>query len=673
MKRIGNASARIFLGGFLGLFATTVLAQTTPIKPATIIQDGAIIPPGGTSDDTAALQAAINAAAGTGSMVLLRAGTTYKLATVTNGCAITIGNSSVAIHGVPLSTQIDLVTTTPGASAFCIPGTESAEISALDIEGLVFTQQNVDPTSSAISGTWFGDSQLRDIRVYGNNTAGIGFNFSNYSDVTLDHVWAEDMLTACFAIAGSSAQIAADFHLTGYSRCDYGLNGLLVGDYVGGVYSNGTSWYQQFGAGILQTTTDTGSGNNSVHLVDNDFDSIGQNIPAWAPSTSYALGNFLEDSNGNIQRVSTAGTGGASAPSWSTTPGGTTADGSAVLTMVEAASRCLDFYYITDIMISAANRFGYCNNGSILIQGGALVNISAGNVVHSGGTTAIQLGAVSGSTPTLIGGLVAAMNIDYGHYGVTEGEGSGDFNLCCSLFTNQTSFGLNLSSIVCTSSLPANSASADLFDSRHSNGPIGWGNNNDEPNGCWRVGPNSGFSTATNATGVLDHNEALYTVTAPATIAPTAAVSCFGTGIGSQTVPPSQLVPGSKLRLRCSGIFSTGASNTATVTAAIDWGGSPVVTDTSATLQSSASNVPLWIEEECTFYTTSNGATQGTMQCTGGLYYVTSAGSLAVVPLNTTSAQSVTTSAAEKFDATLAFSASGPSATITTGDIRTIN
>lgn len=60
---------------------------------------------------------------------------------------------------------------------------------------------------------------------------------------------------------------------------------------------------------------------------------IGTTNPAWASSSAKVVGNLIVDSNGNIQRCTTAGTTGASAPAWATTLNSTTNDGTAVWTL----------------------------------------------------------------------------------------------------------------------------------------------------------------------------------------------------------------------------------------------------------------------------------------------------------------------------------------------------
>jgi hypothetical protein len=61
---------------------------------------------------------------------------------------------------------------------------------------------------------------------------------------------------------------------------------------------------------------------------------VGSANSAWTASHGYSVGNLIVDSNGNIQRCTTAGTSGSSAPTWKTTLDQTTTDNSAVWTLV---------------------------------------------------------------------------------------------------------------------------------------------------------------------------------------------------------------------------------------------------------------------------------------------------------------------------------------------------
>jgi hypothetical protein len=61
---------------------------------------------------------------------------------------------------------------------------------------------------------------------------------------------------------------------------------------------------------------------------------VGTANPAWNALTAWVVGNLIVDGTGNLQRCTTAGTSAASVPAWATTIGATTADGTAVWTLV---------------------------------------------------------------------------------------------------------------------------------------------------------------------------------------------------------------------------------------------------------------------------------------------------------------------------------------------------
>ena len=61
---------------------------------------------------------------------------------------------------------------------------------------------------------------------------------------------------------------------------------------------------------------------------------LGTTNPAWSASVARAVGAIIVDSNGNLERCSTAGTSGTGTPTWSTSLNATTTDGSAVWTLI---------------------------------------------------------------------------------------------------------------------------------------------------------------------------------------------------------------------------------------------------------------------------------------------------------------------------------------------------
>jgi hypothetical protein len=65
---------------------------------------------------------------------------------------------------------------------------------------------------------------------------------------------------------------------------------------------------------------------------------VGGSSLSWQPSTYYSLPGVLLDSNGNLQKVTTAGKTAGAAPTWHTTVGSTTTSGTAVFTLIELAA-----------------------------------------------------------------------------------------------------------------------------------------------------------------------------------------------------------------------------------------------------------------------------------------------------------------------------------------------
>jgi hypothetical protein len=61
---------------------------------------------------------------------------------------------------------------------------------------------------------------------------------------------------------------------------------------------------------------------------------VGTTNPQWSGSVARTLGATIIDANGNVQRCTTAGTSGSSGPTWATALNATTADASAVWTLV---------------------------------------------------------------------------------------------------------------------------------------------------------------------------------------------------------------------------------------------------------------------------------------------------------------------------------------------------
>jgi hypothetical protein len=65
---------------------------------------------------------------------------------------------------------------------------------------------------------------------------------------------------------------------------------------------------------------------------------INSSRTAWQANTVYSIAQVTVDTNGNLQQITTAGKSGSAAPSWNTTPSGTTTDGTAIWTYIQTAA-----------------------------------------------------------------------------------------------------------------------------------------------------------------------------------------------------------------------------------------------------------------------------------------------------------------------------------------------
>lgn len=99
---------------------------------------------------------------------------------------------------------------------------------------------------------------------------------------------------------------------------------------LNGTTNDGTAQWRNKGSelenwGIAAPTTEV------------DLDVSGS-ASSWQPNTFYSNSLVIIDSNGNLQKITTAGKSGATAPTWAVSVGGTTTDGTVLWTMIQTAA-----------------------------------------------------------------------------------------------------------------------------------------------------------------------------------------------------------------------------------------------------------------------------------------------------------------------------------------------
>lgn len=83
----------------------------------------------------------------------------------------------------------------------------------------------------------------------------------------------------------------------------------------------------------------------------------GSLFPAWSSSQAFAIGAEILDSNGNLQRVTVAGTSGTMPPTWNTTIGATTTDGTVTWDLVSPTRLLVDLADTMSVTLNANPAF----------------------------------------------------------------------------------------------------------------------------------------------------------------------------------------------------------------------------------------------------------------------------------------------------------------------------
>ena len=137
-------------------------------------------------------------------------------------------------------------------------------------------------------------------------------------------------------------------HTTGISVNSYSSNNALISNFL----SNNTT---AIGDSGTNTIIKNNPGYNPVGVSSITLPSYPS---AWAASTAYALGDFVEPTthNGYKYECTTAGTSGTTEPTWPTTPGNTVTDGTAVWT-------CREFTFT--YMAGSSSETVFIRNGTV--------------------------------------------------------------------------------------------------------------------------------------------------------------------------------------------------------------------------------------------------------------------------------------------------------------------
>jgi len=122
--------------------------------------------------------------------------------------------------------------------------------------------------------------------------------------------------------------------------------------------------------GVVQTFA--GTANALYKLESGIWTVVSRNTPAWAASTAYTAGQLIVDSNGNLQKCTTAGTSGTSNPVWNQTVGGITSDLSPLVWTL------LNLGAYQNTTLWSFQQFGNCLDASNGIDVMQTINVTVG-------------------------------------------------------------------------------------------------------------------------------------------------------------------------------------------------------------------------------------------------------------------------------------------------------
>ena len=168
------------------------------------------------------------------------------------------------------------------------------------------------------TATWLNGMTINVVTATGTTVTATLVNASH-----ADYVSASDTGDFCQAIGGSPVTNSSvpSFSSTVPSSGN---------DFQGGFTEDGTAIWVNRGP----TIENWGIVGPSVAPIV----TVGTSASAWKTDTFYSLAGSVIDSNGNLQQVTAAGLSGSVAPTWSTSVGGTTTDGTVTWTLIQLAA-----------------------------------------------------------------------------------------------------------------------------------------------------------------------------------------------------------------------------------------------------------------------------------------------------------------------------------------------
>lgn len=326
----------------------------------------------GTTDDTAAIQAAINFCSSLGDSGLkCITAPSNKSYRITNTLTIDTNRLTLDLNKSEL-----LLDDASGLKSHVLIGNGTTQRGGVRLRNITFTRQQAATAGYAIDTNRIGVCEFTDCRIYGNNEIYSGIRIRGGIICLLQNLYIDNCVDTGIYLEGIGAGADRTIDITiRECRAEGGRYGLATWNYVEGLFCRDNIFFNHSVANAVLNASSAATGLASFKLQENDFD------------TSTGVGLYVDNVT-NLQITDC----------WFSNISGT----------------ALEIKEGVDGVVIADNQFYPSAGGMTLYGQGAIVT---GNLM-SGGATSVDIKS-SSSDVALIGNIVSNAQI-----GITIGAGA---------------------------------------------------------------------------------------------------------------------------------------------------------------------------------------------------------------------------------------------------------
>lgn len=231
--------------------------------PANILDFGAV--GDGVTDDTAAIQAAINSGA---KQVIAPAGGIYR---ITNTLTINVAD----VFQLDFNASQLLLDDSSGLKSH-IKGGDGITQRYIRINNVAFTRQQAATAGYAIDFDYVGISNISNCRIYGNNEIYNGIRIYRGTIVNIQNNYIDNCVNEGIYLEGTDAGANRTVDVViRENRVEGGVTALSTWNFVEGLFCRDNIFFNTSGTGVTVNASSNANGLISFKFEGNDFDTCG--------------------------------------------------------------------------------------------------------------------------------------------------------------------------------------------------------------------------------------------------------------------------------------------------------------------------------------------------------------------------------------------------------------